>query len=293
MSEFFAELIGRADQRRPVLARRQRAIFEPVTPRRGPLPSARAAFTEVLAEEETVVVVQNRAIGSTPQARVDAETPPPRPEAAPAPGPVRVASGRLLATRSAAAAESGHGTRTTQPTAAQAPLATPLRRRLEDNGLTGVEAPAIRPPTQPASSVVTGTAPPPLFSPAPRSIDRPADEPSARTSSPRREDRTPVTPSRFAERSQEPAVVVKAFTKPAAVPGVERVVALARAVQPKLAVVPAVRSPSAPRSVQITIGRVEVRASSPPESRQQPAAKPTAPKLSLEQYLRDRSTGAR
>jgi hypothetical protein len=264
-----------------------------VTPRRGPMPSARPAFAEVLAEEETVIAVQNRAIGSTPLARFDAETSPHRPEAAPAPGHVRAASGRFPATRSAAETESGHGTRTTQPIAAQGTPATPLRRRLEDNARTGVEAPVIRPPAQSASSLVAGTAPPPLLSSTPQSIDRPAGEPPARTSSPRPEDHTPVPPSRFAERPQEPTVIVKAFTKPAAVPGVERAVVLARAVQPKLAVVPAARATSAPRSVQITIGRIEVRASAPPQSRQPRPAKPAAPKLSLEQYLRDRSTGTR
>jgi hypothetical protein len=51
--------------------------------------------------------------------------------------------------------------------------------------------------------------------------------------------------------------------------------------------------PQAPPTVHVTIGRLEVRASSPPAAPRPRAVAPQAPKLGLDEYLRARSGGAR
>ena len=273
------------------------------------MPSARTGFEEVLAEEDSVVAVRNHPVGPVAPDTFDAEEPAHRPAEAPAAGPVREVSARRVASAPVLNTESAQGTRTTQQIAAQPEPATPPRQRLELNARTRGESPAIRPPMRSARSVVTGAAPPPvsssvpestdrmarppLVASAPQPTDRPADEQSARKFSARGEHPTPAVRSQVVQRSSEPAVVLSSFTRASARPGVGRAVAIAKAVQPKLPAVPAVQAPTASRSVEITIGRIDVRTPPIPQSRQQPAAKPAVPKLSLEEYLRDRSTGAR
>jgi hypothetical protein len=306
MSEFFAALIARADQRYPVVARRQRAIFEPLTPRRGSTSLARSAFEEVLAEEETVI--RNGPVGSAPLARVDDEEGPRHPAGAAA-SPSPEDNARRGAHPPVLETESAQTVRTTPQIAARPEPATPPRQLLERNARNRLEVPAIRPPMRPVWSVVTGAVPPPqsssapdltdwiprpqLLASAPLSTGRPTDEKPVRKSSPRPEHRTPAVPSEAAERVSEPVVLANPLTRLPALPGVGRAVALARAVQPKVAEEPAEQAPPAPPSVQITIGRIEVRAAAPPESRPQRAAKPAVPTLSLEEYLRDRIAGAR
>lgn len=77
-----------------------------------------------------------------------------------------------------------------------------------------------------------------------------------------------------------------------AVPRIERAVALVAAVQPKLRAAVPERAPAGPPPVQITIGRVEVRGL-PHESRPPREARPAGPRLSLEDYLRERAAGGR
>lgn len=49
----------------------------------------------------------------------------------------------------------------------------------------------------------------------------------------------------------------------------------------------------APPTIQVTIGRIEIRATPPPEKSQARPPRPVAPKLSLEDYLKSRSGGAK
>ena len=104
-----------------------------------------------------------------------------------------------------------------------------------------------------------------------------------------------ASPARSAPGSGEP----KSTTPPAPTP-LTKVVAPAHATIPRISPAPSSREPArsadnpfSPRPVHITIGRIEVRAVHPPPQpvRRRPA--PAAPKISLEEYLKQRHGGRR
>jgi hypothetical protein len=167
----------------------------------------------------------------------------------------------------------------------------------------------------------TGGAPPKPLQAATEGIVRPAGVPQPRpihptaaqevvrpvSESPSREvgavptidERAATSPTAPPVRSARGSSEPKSATPPAPAP-LTKVVAPAHATIPRIS--PAPSSPerarsadnaSSPRPVHITIGRIEVRAVHPPPepARHRPA--PAAPKISLEEYLKQRNGGRR
>ena len=280
MSGFFAALLARADGRLPVLERRPRAVFEPApgaaaagrTPRRPgrhgdadedavaqPWPDAPALAPAPLAG--------TRAAAGPAR---DASTMPAAPQVLRWPRPPEatlLAPPRTEHVSPAAAAQPPAPARTT-PSGRPAPLPAATHAAadtLPDRGgaARAAAAPAAAPHARPAA------AQPTLPHAGATQID------SARTAGARAAAAaTPRSAAPPPQRNTTPAVLI---AKAHAERGARHESAPAAAL--------------APAPVQISIGRIEIRAV--PASAERPrAAGPAAPRLSLDDYLRARHNGS-
>jgi hypothetical protein len=100
-----------------------------------------------------------------------------------------------------------------------------------------------------------------------------------------------LRPSSPIARARESSDAANNLLVPA-VPRITHAVQLAKAIQPSLGNRPLASANSAPPSVHVTIGRVEVRAVAAAERATTRTAKPAAPRLTLDDYLRERSKSA-
>jgi len=293
MSEFLADLIRRAGQRSPVLARRKRAVFEPVTPRRdagfpGRDPSEAVSPPEEPAwlgstERRRVAATRPRATDTAPldqgEDHQGTETAPPAALLRRAPRPVAwpggVHAGPDLGSSAPSAVSPSRPTE--GPRAAAPPDATP----------------APRPPLRRAPSVAAHATSPSISSDLPQPA-RPMGRPVGAEPPPRsgRAVSDLETLSRVTGPRRETPLTAVPVRRPTVSPRIDRAVSLVAAAQPRLGAAVPGRTPAGPPPVLITIGRVEVRGL-PGETRSPREARPAAPKLSLEDYLRERAAGGR
>jgi hypothetical protein len=267
MTDFLAGLLDRALQRAPVIERRRPSLFEPApgadARRQGEIwPS-----TEAVEESESVAMPEV-----------------PKPRRRPA-GDREPERGRLEAAdlpRAAAAVSrifprrEDHPELSVQPERriAEPAAAAPIERIVT---LVEREVEQPRPPVQPAPRVQENAAVP--LAPAPASV--------------RRMDRSDGGPLREEAGSRPPqfSPVVPPPARPVVVtPLIQPAARRAPAPRPLPAIVQ--RERSSPPTIQVTIGRIEVRASSAPAVPSR-AARPSGPKLDLDDYLKARSGGSR
>ena len=289
MSNFLNNLIARAAQRAPVLERRRPALFEPVSPWT-PVPATNDYSAGPVLESPDVSHRQE----ISPLDGDGAQQQP----AAPVPAVGDVAVQPKAQRRDFEASPGTPSQRTEKTRQIDVPSATPtdVRRAVAS--------------TETAPDVRAGNRFESTSNPVRPKPDAPALESSITSSSPviARQRAARVSEIRSRSRSttgpveerRTPAATLPLHDKDAAtnsimapsVPAIARAVQLAKASQPSSGnrLSPDARS-EAP-SVQITIGRVEVRATT---SAERPAmrAKPVAPRLTLDDYLRDRNQGQR
>lgn len=264
MTDFLSRLLGKAQGDLPVLQRRRPSLFEAI-PRsqqfvggRGPTPAQSAVEESSL--ESAITGEESKA----PRVTARPAAVPPEKEVRRAPellGPI--VPGKAVPSRF------------TPPLVTPADSATPgrLRSREESRNPEG-EPQKTRPRSAAKASVpeASPTLPPPVLHRARREVTRHSLDPSPPAPFP--DDGTPPA-SRFggstAQLLASPARIVMGPVSPPS-PGF-----------------PA--TPPAEPTIQVTIGRIEVRAVTP-GSRPKSAAS-AAPRLSLEDYLRSRGGGTR
>jgi hypothetical protein len=299
MSGFLARLLDRTIEARPVLRARPQALFE--RPRGGPRgalgaepawPGESHAFTQPPGRGTPAGTVGKRLAqgpgtrdaGSQPGERDAPRAAPialPRTPPAPSPAsPQETDLARPSAPRLVAQPGAGD----------EAPPATRRSRRItstQDGGAPDAgkpdQAPAPRAPAPPA--IARSIAPPTpvtaALTPSPRA---PAPAP-AHSGGGEQPAAAPAPPSAPRGERRRPQRLIT-----------QRRVAVARAADDARAAARTrlVRTgPQAPPTVHVTIGRLEVRASSPAAAPRPRAVAPQAPKLGLDEYLRARSGGAR
>jgi hypothetical protein len=291
MSDYLSTLLTRNQPDGRQVRPRTAALFEP----RG------AAGPTLPAEvEETSAAADAGIRDERPMAARQTR---PRPEP-PAPaeaqaGPLRPRPAQPQPERPEAPSHGAHAgppAGTLQPRVEPAPRPVPLEAEARQAVRPAVE-PAEQAPTAPAARhdrpagprvevraverVVERTAQPMVVE---RTIVAPAVHPPARRTD-------PVQPEGDEERADRPAMATQP-EGPALV--VRPQVAPARASEPPARAGRQASRPPAEPAVQVTIGRIEVRAVTPPARRAAPA-KPTrsGPTLSLDDYLRQRQGGER
>lgn len=280
MNRFLAGLVERAEGRAPVLQRRARSLFEPES-----LPNA--AIVEPLEREELRV---------SPAPHAPVEEAPRSPRPANDPRKPRD-DGREIVRRRL------HESRTAPAPAREAPPPTPpheesRRAPPPANAVRAEQSddrprrPSARPaplPTPPPVTVPTAAVLPVRLAPQRTVTTLGSVEPAARAR--RNEDTPPPTqPTPVVRRaSAQPAVPALARRAPPVVqhPAVLLAKAQTAVARRDHAV------PPAPAPVQITIGRVEVRAAPAGSERAPQRAGPATPRLSLNDYLRERNGGSR
>ncbi|HYT16154.1 MAG TPA: hypothetical protein VEL80_07210 [Burkholderiales bacterium] len=291
MSNFLGNLIARAAQRASVLERRQHALFEPVAPWAGPVPATIDRAADPYAQEATF---SSPRPSRTPAAEAAEEQPDadvsqaagevPLPhtaerkglESPPRPAPRRTAQARTIETAS--------------PVSTRTARAIPSAEPAIDSGAEDRVARNPRPvlpktdplPYRPSivyesSNVAEGR--PTLI---------PESQPYPRAETLRAEALRPSSPI---TQGREFSDAAKNLLAPA-VPRITHAVQLAKAIQPSPGNRSLASANSAPPSVHVTIGRVEVRAVAAAERATARTAKPAAPRLTLDDYLRERSKSA-
>jgi len=280
MNAFLAGLVDRAQGRAPVLERRPRALFEPQRPLPArvdeiepeaavdwPAPAASPPRSEPQTIGQPIDRPGGPVAAARPQAPSSREPAPPPTRKEPVPTQAAsIAAALRPLPRLAESAEverprSVHGPAAPEPTGDPGRLPS---RRSEAAGAASATA-AVR--LKPAAAV--------------------AHEP-----------RSPVAPRPAAavaatvQHLHQHSTIVTTRTSRATPASARPAVLLAKAAQQG----PARREPAAavnaPPPVQITIGRVEVRALQPAAERARPGT-PAAPRLSLDDYLRRRSGASR
>jgi len=292
MSNFLGNLIARAAQRAPVLERRQHALFEPVTPRIVPVPVTIDRASDLYAEEATFASPRPRrtrtAEGAEEQpdaaaSQAAGELPFPRiaerkgPESSPRPALRRIAQARTIE------AASPLSTRT----ARAIPSAEPVIDSGAEDRVARSPQPVL-PKTDPLPyrpSIVVYESPN-VVEGRPTLI--PESRPYRRAETLPAEAPRPSPPIAQARESSGAAINLLV----PAVPRITHAVQLAKAIQPSPGNRPLASANSAPASVHVTIGRVEVRAVASAERATTRTAKPAAPRLTLDDYLRGRSKSA-
>jgi len=282
MTAFLLGLIGRARGDAPVLARRQPSMFEPDSARAGthaaashpvpgvddfPIAETRAGFVF-----DRVRSVRDAATGDAPGANsvLARDSKFASPQSSPQHA---VATAREAARRNDDAAE----------------LDERRSRFPDDDG-----RPTIRAAPRNAEAPTTQSIP---LDPAPRR--RPARD-DGRRSPPHELDgeRAPRVPrvgaSPYADGRMTAAPFPVAREAKPGSPPLDQAALRTRAMQPRPAAQPThAPVPDIPRLVEISIGRIEVRAVATPSANVARNAKPSPPRLSLEDYLRDRARSRR
>ncbi len=131
-------------------------------------------------------------------------------------------------------------------------------------------APRTQPPVQKPSTIETRVAKSPTLV-ASREIAKPPQQSKSVPASPARE-QNPISPA-SARATAQPVIRPK--------------------VTPRAPQVIVQREPSPAPTIQVTIGRIEVRAASGASSSSSAAPRPAGPKLNLEDYLKNRAGGSR
>jgi len=260
MSDFLRSLVARAEGRLPVLERRPRALFEPAP--------GQTVHAPGMPEVEAMAVVRPAA----PSALGDA----------PLLAPGRAAAARPSGPAAAMPASAEH-------------RAAPIREPAPVQGLLSRSTPLPPPPAaasnRPAALLATPASTPhaaagstatdaPQRSPLRPALRQPGADPVEARAAPRPR---PV-------ETASPAGVLR----PQAAQAAPSVMLLARAQARSPAQAPGfARAAAAPVPVQISIGRLEVRAAPPAAADRPRPAGPAAPRLSLDNYLRSRNGAAR
>ena len=288
MTHFLADLIRHAEHRPPVLARRRRSLYEPPAPSLERRSLARPVSLEQDDWVETMAPAPRRpdrpmappralGDGSTGAAsdRAPSESDAParrrrKREPAVAEASPLVAS-TVPSSSTNATAITGLERFTSIPTDARPTSTAPRGRR--------TSAPAVDPESTPP--VIRRRAPP----------THDADEtPRPRRPSADWTDRAATTRALTPERAPATTAAAVMLPKPALVSRIDRAVTLAVAARPPVTT-PPTGMPPLPPTVQVTIGRVEVRAQAQPPNRAPRESRSRIPRLSLEDYLRERSAG--
>jgi len=266
MTDFLAGLLDRALQRAPVIERRRPSLFEPAPGAEGRRQGEIWPSTEAVEESESVEMHEA-----------------PKPRRRPA-RDRELERGRL---------EELDSPRTAAP--------SPIPPRREDHAELSVQPaqriaePAAAAPIERIVTLVEREVeqPRPLLQPAPRVQENAAVSLApASPASVRRMDWSDAGPlhEEAGSRPSQFSPVVPAPARPAMVtPVIQSAVRTAPAPRPLPAIVQ--RERSSP-TIQVTIGRIEVRAPSTPAVSSR-AARPSGPKLDLDDYLKARSGGSR
>lgn len=296
MTDFLAGLLDRALDRAPVVQRRRPSRFEPTPGNQRPkAPWFDKSWQH--AQEEEIPGVETAEIRESPGWRAVA----PRRHRVAAPAAASVEKENVEpASSSPLAAEVGSGVEARKESRradALLPVKEPPRtgrRTLPSNEMEVVlrkqEARAVK--NQPPALRVVPTRrrdsdesdadsprrPTPHVQPVVANVN---SEPARETW--RREPAPPPGPQRSPERS--PVVITKVQSPPAVAP-----MRSARPMRERL--VQARQASPGPPAIQVTIGRVEVRATASYQPRERATPK-AAPKLNLEDYLRSRGGGAK
>lgn len=278
---YLARLVERALPDTPLIRRRQPALFEPDRPWTG---------TRV---DESFEETESPARASHRDADANVQRPPPPAPSQDAPTPPHEGAARVVE----AARAPGEGRDTTtvivrhETLHVQVPVADASIRRAEFDAAKRARATVPAPPAPPAAVPVQ---------PA-RAVQPPAEarrvepSPAVRPDPPRRvapvvqpvpaRAQSPIASRDVAERVRDAGARRAAQAAHPSMPHpVPRRAVRAAAFAPPQA--PARELPP----VEVTIGRVEVRAASAP-AREAPRASRAAPRLSLDQYLRERTGG--
>jgi hypothetical protein len=283
MNRFLTDLVERAERRTPLLERRPRSLFEPESPASTPTmqpvereefrlatPAPRVASDEVSRSPQTVEEPLE-------PHRTEYVRPAPRPDS-PRAAQVERRDDRMPPP--ASPREAPRPARRSPDVARAAEAAASSRREIV--------------PPAPLASPRAMPTPPSAARPEPAAPRRQATESSAseRAASPRRQASAPTRREPLVPLTQR-----KPSTPPVAPTMVSRAqplpkhpaVALARS-QTTLVTH---REQAAPPPVQITIGRVEVRAAPTGSERTPRDRGPAKPRLSLDEYLRQRGGASR
>lgn len=283
MNHFLAGLIDRAEGRMPVLERRARALFEPPEPG-GSRPLESLEYDDIPTRSRHAAQSHRSDDVGTPRPPMRVDTP-----------PSDVRQRDAIAVRHSDDAE-------------RAPRrnsdATP-----RGGSLTAEHVPSVRPRAALAGDVDRIA---PHATPREPVVDRPESRAPIveRTPAPERAPiaaRTPMSEQRPAPRERRvldaPPAMVRSTSVERTRASLPATPKSNEAVTPRSAVLLARAQTSAtirrerpaavlPPPVQITIGRVEVRAVAAPSGRA-PSSAPAAPRLSLDEYLRQRDGAAR
>src|ERR1017187_4208599 len=268
MNDFLTGLLDRALERAPVIERRRPSLFEPASGADGPRPGGIWPSAEAVEETESVAMP---------------EAPKPRRRPARDREPER---GRLEAVdvpRAHAVASPILPQREDRPELNVQPeqrIAEPLATAPIERIVTLVEREVAQPQPlmQPAARVQENAAVSlaPASPASVRRVDRSDGGPLREEAGSRPSQFSPVVPD--PARTAVVSPVVQPAVRPAPAP------------RPLPAIVQ--RERPSPPTIQVTIGRIEVRASSAPAVASR-AARPSGPKLDLDDYLKARSGGSR
>ena len=294
MNDFLLSLVDRAAGRMPTLERRPRALFESTATRTSREAAAGGGFDEL---SDDAALFEDRAVTAPPAAATAMpHEPHQRTIHIEPPRDTNVNRHKPDSAEQAARAITPAVTR---PAVVAAETVALQKSRVETPKATlppapprSMNSPIALPGPTPNAAVAIATTPAPR--PAPRTETKMLSEQPGRTRSRPHEDRafpgperTPrmvASPPHPSTASKAEKFAMKRDTPPA--------VLLARA--QSAAKTPAASfAPPAPAPVHISIGRVEVRASTANTERKSRAAKSATPQLKLEDYLRERSRSAR
>jgi hypothetical protein len=277
MSNFLAHLIARASQQAPLLARRQPALFEPAT-----------AWTP----PQTVTRPELPATQASP------EMPP---KVGPTRQELRLPHDRK-ATQDAVASHSASEAAVPQSMAAMPMFDDEVPRNvlhmtlapapIADVRTVGADkAPHVLPPAQPqpARDVTRMEA---TVVPRQQTVQFVDETPRPRKAAPLRQDVPPRPATEAAEAARQRPDPPTGVLLPAR-PQNAQAVQLAKTGPSRAAMPGAAAAQATNESVQITIGRVEVRAVAAADRPAPRPAKQAAPRLTLDDYLRQRSGGGR
>jgi len=287
MSQFLRNLWARTTQSAPVLEPRRPALFEPVAPWARPLRdiqefSVESAAQAPLPPTSSVPMDEPHAAdarGATRDRSVIGQSSDAMPMSTPTMSSVEMPSAEIAAIAVPTVVESG-------PAASRSvSSADPIHTATGQNAAVSLVDPD-RATTPPARGELPATASAPSRSSlSPNSAsDAPSSRPGPMASA------LPNAATAFEKLRQESETV---GTLVPTAPRIAQAIQLAKVAQPQAALPFAGAGPNTKESVQITIGRVEVRAVTGGERPAARVAKSTAPRLTLNDYLRERNGGGR
>lgn len=285
MSDFFASLLDRAEQRAAVLQWRRPSMFEnalaPAIP--SPMPEATMEFTRPTAQPaahfaapSSTVLQANASASATPAAPVVSENV----SASPAPVVMMPAAPAPLASTNTVIQQHihHHAPEIPQPNSIVMPVReqqTIRETRLEHKLVSQVISKSVEPAPSNSLKPAKPVANPPTLAPASalRSIEK---------------IRTIRLPAPAAKASAAPQAQARLTPR---VPPAASMASPASASAARRVEVASVPSPAAMPTIQVSIGRIEIKANPSATAPRNTSSSTNGPKMSLDDYLRARTGG--